>query len=159
MTIHLGTDHAGFALKEAVAAWLKEEGYSVVDHGAMTEDPLDDFPDYVAPAAAAVSVAPASTRAIVFGGSGQGEAMVANRHFNVRAVAYYGGDRSIPKLSREHNDSNVLSIGARFVSEDEAKQVVWEWLHTEPLADEKYARRNRKIQAITKKLLNSSSET
>lgn len=143
--IHLATDHAGFAHKETVRDWLVTERYQVVDHGARQYDADDDFPDYIAKAAAAVSLAPARTRGIIFGGSGQGEAMCANRYPNVRATVYYGGPAEIISLSREHNDANVLSIGARFVTSDQAKEVIWAWLHTEPLTDEKYHRRNLKI--------------
>lgn len=152
MVIHLATDHAGFEHKEAVSVWLQREGYEVIDHGAASLDPLDDFPDFISKAAAAVSKKPTQSRGIIFGGSGQGEAMLANRFLHVRAVTYYGGDDSIPKLSRQHNDSNIISIGARFVDIDAAKRVIWEWLHEESLADEKYHRRNKKIETITKSL-------
>ena len=150
--IHLATDHAGFALKNAVKAWLEGEGYSVVDHGAHHLDELDDFPDFIREAAHAVSIAPAAARAIIFGGSGQGEAMVANRYPHVRATVYYGGDKKIVTLSREHNDANVLSLGARFVDEASAIPVIEEWLNTSFLGDEKYERRNQKIERITKSL-------
>ncbi len=152
MIIHLATDHAGFSYKEAVLTWLRNEGFVVHDHGAYEYDELDDFPDFIALAAEAVSQDPEGSRGIVFGGSGQGEAMLANRFPNVRAVAYYGGIDSIPTLSRQHNDANVLSIGARFVDIDLTKQVIWEWLHTESFTDEKYMRRNEKIEAITTEL-------
>lgn len=152
MKVHLATDHAGFEHKEAVAAWLRGEGIDVIDHGACEYDALDDFPDFISLAAAAVSAAAGGERAVVFGGSGQGEAMMANRYPNVRATVFYGGDASIPALSRQHNDSNVLSIGARFADLDLTKQVIWDWLHTEVLSDEKYQRRNDKIEAITKQI-------
>jgi len=152
MTIHLATDHAGFAHKEAIAEWLTGEGYEVVDHGADTLDPVDDFPYFIMPAAAAVSQEPAICRAVIFGGSGQGEAIAANRYPGVRAVVFYGGDETIPVLSRKHNNSNVLSIGARFVDLDTTKRVIWEWLHTELLTDEKYGRRNQKIEDISKEI-------
>lgn len=151
MIIHLATDHAGFEHKEAVLVWLRSEGFEVVDHGASTLNPVDDFPDFIALAAEAVSHDPEHSRAIIFGGSGQGEAMMANRFANVRAAVYYGGDESIPTLSRQHNDANVLSIGARFVEQNQAKKVIWDWLHEPALADEKYRRRNEKIEIITKK--------
>ncbi len=152
MTIHLATDHAGFYHKQMVAAWLADEGYKVVDHGAVAEDGDDDFPDFISLAAEAVSKKPNSAKAIIFGGSGQGEAMVANRFPQVRAAVFCGGDESIPALSRQHNDSNILSIGARFVDVDLTKQVIWDWLHTDPLTDRKYKRRNKKIETITKKI-------
>ncbi|MCA9356966.1 RpiB/LacA/LacB family sugar-phosphate isomerase [Candidatus Nomurabacteria bacterium] len=152
MVIHLATDHAGFVHKEAVSTWLKSEGYTIVDHGAYEDDPLDDYPYFISLAAAEVSKNPAGAKAIVFGGSGQGEAMVANRFPNVRATVYYGGDEEIISLSRQHNDANVLSIGARFVDIDTCKKMVWKWLHTDFFTEEKYQRRNKKISVITKKI-------
>jgi ribose 5-phosphate isomerase B len=150
MTVHLATDHAGFEHKESILAWLRSEGFEVVDHGALVLDSDDDFPEFIALAAEAVSRDPENSRAIIFGGSGQGEAMMANRFANVRAAVYYGGDESIPTLSRQHNNANILSIGARFVSQDQAKKVIWDWLHEPVLADEKYHRRNKKIEMIHK---------
>ena len=148
MKIHVATDHAGFFHKNVIMTWLQGEGYTVIDHGAAEFHELDDFPDFISTAAKAVSESGGVDRAIIFGGSGQGEAMMANRFAHVRATVYYGKDKTIPKLSRQHNDANILSIGTRFVPEDEAKEVVWEWLHTEALTDDKYARRNDKIETI-----------
>lgn len=150
--IHLACDHAGFELKESVKHWLLAEGFTLVDQGATHLDGGDDFPDFIEKAAKAVSQKPGSSRAIIFGGSGQGEAMVANRFPFVRATVYYGGDETIITLSRQHNDANVLSIGARFVDEATAKRVIWTWLHEDFLTDEKYERRNRKIEQLTKEL-------
>ncbi len=147
-TIYVACDHAGFEHKTAVVEWLTGENYRVIDVGAMQYDEQDDFPEYVMQAAIAVAAAPTARVGILFGGSGQGEAMAANRFTGVRAAVYYGGDTSIIKLSREHNDANVLSIGARFVSIDEAKQVIWQWLHLDSSPDEKYTRRNRKLDTI-----------
>lgn len=147
-TIYLASDHAGLEHKAAVLQWLETEQYQVVDVGAYIFDPNDDFTDVIARAAIAVAEAQTARRAIIFGGSGQGEAMMANRFAGVRATTYYGGDESIITLSREHNDANVLSIGARFVSIDEAKKVIWSWLHTDPNPDPKYARRNRKLDIL-----------
>jgi ribose 5-phosphate isomerase B len=151
MIIHLATDHAGFAHKEAVQNWLSSEGYEVVDHGAFTYDPLDDFTDFILPAAEAVNRSPMETKGIIFGGSGQGEAMLANRFPAVRAAVFYGGVAEIPVLSRQHNDTNMLSIGARFVSIDETKKIIWDWLHAEAFTDEKYRRRNEKLGLLVKK--------
>jgi ribose 5-phosphate isomerase B len=151
MEIHLATDHAGFGHKQVVADWLRREGFVVVDHGAIVLDPKDDFPDFISKAAKRVSEQ-SGDRAIIFGGSGQGEAMVANRFPRVRAAVYVGGDESLPALSRKHNDSNVLSIGARFVDINTTKRVIWDWLHTDPLVDPKYTRRNQKIEQITKQI-------
>ncbi len=152
MVIHLATDHAGFEQKEMVREWLESEGYMIVDHGSSSFEPQDDFPDFIGKAAAAVSSDPETSRGVIFGGSGQGEAMVANRYPQVRATVFYGGELSIPALSRQHNDSNVLSIGARFVENDVIKKVVWEWLHTDSLTDEKYQRRNEKMEVITESI-------
>lgn len=157
MTIHLATDHAGFALKEAVKMYLLEElGHDVVDHGAAVFDETDDYPDFIRPAAAAVAAEPATARAIIFGGSGQGEAMAANRFAGVRATVFYGEpammqtdadgtSQSIITASREHNNANVLSIGARLVSEEVAKTAIAAWLSTEFSGDERHQRRIKKI--------------
>lgn len=148
MIIHLATDHAGLVHKEAVSLWLKAEGFVVVDHGAVSLNAEDDYNDFICLAAKAVSSNPLNNHAIIFGGSGQGEAMQANRFLGVRAAVYYGSNETIPGLSRMHNDANVLSIGARFVSIDEAKKVIWDWLHTAALTDDKYLRRNNKLDNI-----------
>lgn len=144
MKIYLATDHAGFNHKEFLKAFLLQEGYQVVDCGATHYDAEDDFPDYIASAAEAVSRDPLDSKAVIFGGSGQGEAMLANQYKNVRAAVYYGGSHDILKLSREHNDANVLSFGARFVDESEVPVAVSLWLSTAPLKDAKYARRIKK---------------
>lgn len=146
MKIHIGTDHSGFAFKNELVEYLKAQGHETVDHGAHELDPKDDYPDFVMPAAKAVND-DSSTRGIVIGGSGQGEAFAANKYTNVRAVVFYGGRSAlgavdvtgrtsddpfeIIRLTRLHNDSNVLSFGVRFVSIDEAKQAVDIWLSTE----------------------------
>ena len=148
-TIHLASDHAGFERKNEVVGWLKDEGYVVIDHGAHQLDPVDDFPDFIKLAAAAVSKDP-TARAIIFGGSGQGEAMVANRYPHVRATVFYGGDEDIISLSRQHNDANVLSVGARFVTFDTLTRVLSCWLTEQFSTDPKYERRNQKIERLTK---------
>ncbi len=99
-----------------------------------------------------MSDSPRDTVAIIFGGSGQGEAMLANRFPNVRAAVYYGGDREIIALAREHNNANILSFGARFVTVEEVKSGILTWLSTPALSDEKYERRNQKIEVITKQI-------
>lgn len=147
--IYLATDHAGLELKNAVRDWLSEEYFMVEDCGAHTLDAEDDYPDYIQLAADAVAAAPNVRKAIIFGGSGQGEAIQANRFKGVRAVVYYGGPHEIVSLSREHNDANILSIGARFVDENLAKEMIWLWLHTRPLEAEKYHRRNVKLDRFT----------
>lgn len=151
MQLHLATDHAGYEHKNSVATWLTVEGFDVVDHGSYVYDPEDDFPDFIAQAALAISRSP-EDRAIIFGGSGEGEAMLANRFPAVRATVLYSDNAEIVRLSREHNDANVLSIGARFVSIDDTKKHVWNWLHTERSDSERHDRRVQKVAAITQNL-------
>jgi ribose 5-phosphate isomerase B len=150
ITLHLATDHAGFLHKEEVKKWLLSEGYTVVDHGATSYDENDDFPAFIHAAAAHIHSHDDTHRGIIFGGSGQGEAMMANRISGIRATVYYGGSEDIVVLSRQHNNANVLSIGARFVTVPEAKQVIWTWLHTDPLPEEKYGRRNQQIEHLAR---------
>jgi len=150
MKIYLATDHAGFELKNVIKEHLEESGiYEMEDCGAFTYEPLDDYPDYIFCAANKVSNSPVDSRAVIFGGSGQGEAMLANRYKNVRAAVYYGGPREIVSLSREHNDSNILSLGARFVTPNEAIAVVDLWLATAHLSDDKYSRRVKKAERLS----------
>lgn len=151
--IVLASDHAGFELKESVKSFLEGKGYSVLDVGAHELIPEDDFPIYMT--AAAMKVAEdlsGNTKAIIFGGSGQGEAMVANRFPGVRAVVWYGDTNrpsfDIIKLSREHNNANILSVGTRFVTEEQTKNAVELWLNTPFSEDEKYKRRNDQIDEI-----------
>ena len=158
MTIHIATDHAGFALKNEIVAWLRDEGKTVIDHGACTHDPEDDFPDFIALAAAAVSAAPQKNRAIIFGGSGQGEAMLANRYAAVRTAVYYGGNDSIPVLSRQHNDANILCLGARenikeigFLPGDEPYPVIFAWIKIFANTEFEGNRHKRRIEKIIEK--------
>lgn len=148
-TVYIASDHAGFAHKEAMSQWLAHEGWQVEDCGPASHDPEDDFPALIAPAAAAVASDPMQRCAIIIGGSGQGEAMVANRFPGVRATVYYGGPDDIITLSRAHNDANVLSLGARFVSLDDAMRVTWMWLHASSSTEAKYERRNQALDTIT----------
>jgi ribose 5-phosphate isomerase B len=145
MKVYIGADHAGFALKEKIKEWLKEWDYVFEDMGAFALNEEDDYPDYIAPVARAVAQDPQNTRGIILGGSGQGEAMVANRFPGVRAAVYYGSSEDIIRLSREHNDANILSLGARFVSEEEVKEAVKAWLETEFKGEERHIRRIQKI--------------
>jgi len=127
MKIHLATDHAGLDLKNTIKEYLSDKGYDVTDHGAHEYDALDDYPDFIFPCAHAVSE-DSNSRGIILGGSGQGEAMAANRIKGVRAAVFYGGTEEIIKLSREHNNANILSLGARFMSEEQIYNVVEIWL-------------------------------
>ncbi len=153
MKIFLGTDHAGFELKEAVKRWLKEGGYDVADEGAFELNEGDDYPDFIDIVAKQVEADPENNRGIIFGGSGQGEAMCANRYKRVRAAVFYGSSSraessdapDIIKLSREHNNANILSLGAKFVKEEEAKQAIKLWLDTGFSGDDRHIRRIAKI--------------
>ncbi|MAJ97638.1 ribose-5-phosphate isomerase [bacterium] len=148
MKVFFATDHAGFELKEIVKEFVHTEmGYEIEDLGAHEYVDGDDYPEYIACAAEKVSKDPDS-KAIIFGGSGQGEAIVANRFGGVRAVVWYGGEKEILTLSREHNNANVLSIGARFVHDTQAQEAVKLWLQTEFTHDERHVRRIEKIEKV-----------
>ncbi|MBI4114738.1 MAG: RpiB/LacA/LacB family sugar-phosphate isomerase [Candidatus Niyogibacteria bacterium] len=147
MKIYIGTDHAGFELKEKLKVFLSELGYEVEDMGAHELNDQDDYPDFIRPVADAVSKN-SESRGIILGGSGQGEAMVANRIKGVRAAVYYGGTKEIVILSREHNNANILSLGARFISDEEAMSVVKLWLETAFPEEERHQRRIDKIDNI-----------
>ena len=129
MIIHIATDHAGLDLKEKVKSFLSNLDYEVVDHGAYEYDALDDYPDFIFPCAEAVSDDP-NSKGIILGGSGQGEAMAANRVKGVRAAVFYNGPDEIIKLSRQHNDANILSLGARFMTYKEMYKIIELWLST-----------------------------
>ena len=128
--IYLATDHAGFELKEKIKKYLVELGMEVEDMGAHEFNPEDDYPDFVRLVAQAVANDPERSRGIIFGGSGQGEAIVANKVKGIRAAVYYGGLVDIVKLSRQHNDANILSLGARFLTVEQAKEAIKVWLET-----------------------------
>jgi ribose 5-phosphate isomerase B len=141
-TIYFATDHAGFELKNELVQFVRDElQYEVVDCGAYVFNKDDDFTDFISKAAREVSAQGGRAKAIILGGSGQGEAMLANRFHDVRAVVYYGGNTEILTLSRIHNDANVLSLGARFLESSEAKEAVKLWLSTPHESVEKYDRR------------------
>jgi ribose 5-phosphate isomerase B len=147
-TIYLGTDHAGFALKEAVKQHLSEQGYEIVDVGAATENPGDDYPDFIFPAVEGAMHS--GSRAIVFGGSGIGECIAANKVVGARAALVY--DDYTAQKSREHNDANVLCLGGRTVTKDFmlAKQLVDIWLGTVFSGDSRHIARLDKISAYEK---------
>lgn len=146
--IYLGTDHAGFELKEKIKEYLKSKDWIVDDQGAFAVDPDDDYPDYIKIVAKMVQ-SDEGSRGLIFGMSGQGEAICANRLRGVRAIVYYGGPLDILKLSREHNDSNILSLGSRFVDFDEAKMAVDLWLSTMFSGEERHVRRIHQIDDNT----------
>src|SRR4030095_6320513 len=126
MKISLGTDHAGFRYKEKVKEYLGTLGHEVKDFGTFNEEPVD-YPLFIRPAAEAVARGECE-RGIVFGGSGNGEAMVANKVHGVRCALCW--NEASARLSRKHNDANVLSIGERLIPEDLALKIVQVWLET-----------------------------
>ncbi len=143
MKIHIATDHAGLDLKNSIRDYLVEKGHDVIDHGAHEYDALDDYPDFIFPCAKAVA-ADSESRGIILGGSGQGEAMAANRIKGVRAAVFYNGPKDIVKLSREHNNANILSLGARFMTETEIYDIIEMWL-AEPFEGGRHQRRIEKL--------------
>src|SRR3954454_15408485 len=143
MRVHLGSDHAGFELKAAIAARLEELGHEPVDHGPKTFDPEDDYPPHVMAAAAAV-VADEGSLGVVIGGSGNGEAIAANKVAGVRAALVWTDQTA--RLGREHNDANVISLGARQYSTADALRFVEIFVAT-PFSNE--VRHRRRLAMLT----------
>jgi ribose 5-phosphate isomerase B len=127
MRVYLGTDHAGFELKNHLVAWLTEQGHEAVDCGAPVYDAEDDYPTFVLRAAESVAGDPESL-GIVIGGSGNGEAIAANKVKGVRAALAWNDETA--QLAREHNDANVISLGARMITQEEATRFVKLFLDT-----------------------------
>jgi ribose 5-phosphate isomerase B len=140
MRVHIGSDHAGFDLKKFLVAALSEDGHDVIDHGPETYDAEDDYPTYCIPAAEG-AVAEDGSLCVVIGGSGNGEQIAANKVIGARAALAY--DLDTAKLGRQHNDANVISIGARMHTEEEALEMVRMFLATPFSGDERHARRIR----------------
>ncbi len=156
MRIYLASDHDGFELKAVLAAYLREQGYEVEDMGPYTLVPGDDYPDYCIPLAQRVAAdteaatATGSVFGIMIGLSGQGEAMAANRVRGARAAVYYGSVSpavsegqadEVLVLSRQHNDANILSLGAKFLTQEEVERVVKLWLAVPFSGDARHIRR------------------
>lgn len=160
MTIALATDHTGIEALKEIQDYLEDLGYSCHNFGPQSLDPNDDYNDFVTPAARAVASGECD-KGIVMGGSGQGEAMSANRVAGVRCAVFYGpavprkvvdvsgrvshDPYEIVRLSREHNDANMLSLAARFLSLEDMKMVIKLWLETDFSNDERHIRRIRKL--------------
>lgn len=142
MKVHIATDHAGLEFKTALTHHLQTNGYEVVDHGAYEYDPLDDYPAFIIRAAEAVvrdQIAGVEALGVVFGGSGNGEQIAANKVTGVRAALAW--NEPTARLAREHNDANVISIGARQHTEDEAMHLIDTFLKTPFSGDERHVRR------------------
>lgn len=162
MRIYIGSDHTGYEIKEKLKTYLAELGlgYEVTDKGAFKYDADDDYPDFIRPVAEAV-VKDEGSFGVLLGGSGQGEAMCANRVKGARTAVFYGevlpkgpidikGTKSVDsfeiiKLSRKHNDANILSLGVRFLSEDEIKFAIELFLSTKFENEERHMRRIKKL--------------
>ncbi|MFA6000289.1 MAG: RpiB/LacA/LacB family sugar-phosphate isomerase [Candidatus Paceibacterota bacterium] len=154
MKIYIGADHAGYELKEKLTDYLVDLNYEVSDKGAFDFNPSDDYPDFVRPVALSVAEEEGSM-GIVIGASGQGEAMCANRIKGIRCALYYGKTGTQVDLSgntldmisstRMHNEANMLALGARFLTEDEAKQIVKRFLETKFGGDGRHVRRIKKL--------------
>jgi ribose 5-phosphate isomerase B len=144
MRVHIGSDHAGFEAKNALITALQERGHEVVDHGPHQYDALDDYPPFCLATGAAV-VADAGSFGVVLGGSGNGEQMAANKVAGVRAALVWSDETA--RLAREHNDANVLSIGARMHEPAEVLRFVEVFLETPFSGDERHVRRIEQLRS------------
>lgn len=147
MQIFIGSDHAGLDLKKSLIGFLSAAHFEIEDVGPEAYDQYDDYPVYIDLVAKKIAER-SDTKGIIIGGSGQGEAISANRFKGVRAALFYGGNMDIIRLSRQHNDANVLSLGARFLSEDEARSAVSVWLNTPFSGDERHVRRIKEMDEL-----------
>jgi len=142
MRVHIASDHAGFELKAALVVHLGEDGHDVVDHGALTFDPQDDYPSFCFEAGQAVVAEPGSL-GVVIGGSGNGEQIAANKVRGVRAALAWNLETA--RLGRQHNDANVVAVGARQHAVDEAVAIVDAFL-AEPFSED--PRHQRRIDEV-----------
>ncbi|AXH95918.1 ribose-5-phosphate isomerase [Ornithinimicrobium avium] len=140
MRVHIGGDHAAYELQRDLVAWLAQEGHEVVDHGPADYDAQDDYPVYVLRAAEGVAADEDPTSlGIVLGGSGNGEQMAANKVAGIRAGLAWTPE--LARLTREHNDARVLSLGARFLSLEEGREIAAAFLGTPFSGEERHQRR------------------
>ncbi len=142
MKTYIAADHGGYELKEKLISYLKEKGYVIEDMGNKEHDPQDDYPDFVFPLAEKVAKEMGAI-GIILGRSGNGEAIAANKVKNIRAAVCL--DVKMAKKAREHNDANILSLGADFVDIDTAKKIADAFLETFSSKEEKHKRRVNKI--------------
>mgnify|MGYP003501684489 CR=1 FL=1 len=163
MKIALSTDHAGYERMKKLKDGLELAGYACHDFGPAVFDVEDDYPDFIRPACEAI-IAGGCSLGIIFGGSGQGEAMAANRHPGIRCTVWYGPSIAVEavdavgtmstnpyeilKLSKEHNDANMLSIAGRFVTDAETLKVAILWLNEVFKGEERHTRRIQKLDYI-----------
>ena len=138
MRVHIATDHAAFELKNYLVERLREDGHDVVDHGAHTYEALDDYPPLIIPCAEAVVAEPGSL-GIVLGGSGNGEQIAANKVKGIRAAL--ANNVELARLTREHNDANVIALGGRMQSLEAGYEIAATFLATEFSGEERHQRR------------------
>ncbi len=138
MRVHIGSDHAGFELKARLAEWLADQGHEAVDHGPPAFDPDDDYPPYCLATGEATAADPGSL-GVVIGGSGNGEQIAANKVAGIRAALAWSPETA--RLAREHNDAQVVAIGARMHSTEEAIRLVEVFLATAFSAEPRHRRR------------------
>lgn len=148
--IILAADHAGFDMKQYIKASLQKNKYQVEDCGAYENNGDDDYPKFMLSAAKKVALNK-NSRGIIFGGSGQGEAIVANKVKGIRAAVYNCKNLELIRLSRTHNNANILSIGARFISREHALNAVKLWLSADFSNEPRHKRRLRQIEELEKK--------
>lgn len=167
MKVYLATDHTGFELKNKTKESLEQAGYEVEDCGAYTFDKFDDYPDFISKAAESVSKDPES-KGVIFGGSGQAEMMVANKFEGVRCALFYAAIAPVRsadvtgrvstdpyemlRLTREHNDANMLSLGVRFLTDEDALKAIKLWLEAPFTKEERHVRRIEKIKKIEEEI-------
>lgn len=145
MRVHVGSDHAGFDLKSVLVARLLESGHEVIDHGAEALDPNDDYPAFCIATARAV-VADSGSLGVVIGGSGNGEQIAANKVHGIRAALAWSNETA--RLARQHNDANVVAIGARMHSKEECIALVSLFLDTPFSGDPRHVRRIDQVAAF-----------
>lgn len=144
MRVHIGGDHAAYEMQRGLVDWLAEQGYDVVDHGPKEYDELDDYPVFVLRAAEAVAAEPGSL-GVVLGGSGNGEQMAANKVKGIRAALCYSTE--LAQLAREHNDAQIISLGGRFHTQEQAQAMVKVFLETPFAGVERHQRRLDMVSA------------
>jgi ribose 5-phosphate isomerase B len=164
MNIFLAADHAGFYLKEKIKNHLEKRGHSVTDFGAFSYSAFDDYPDFIGACAREVAKDPDKNKGIILGGSGEAEAMVANKYKGIRCGLFYA--KAVPvgaadvmgrvssdpfeiiRLSREHNNANMLSLSSRFLTEEDALAAVDLWLSIDFPGDDRHVRRINQFKKL-----------
>jgi ribose 5-phosphate isomerase B len=156
MSVALGADHAGYELKSKLLPWLKEQGFEVIDKGASSLDPLDDYPDFAGPVAQSVASGQ-SQRGIIVCGSGVGAVIAANKVPGARASTCH--DTYSAGQGVEHDDMNVLCLGARIIDQKLARDLITSFLNAQFIAEGKYRRRLDKVIALERQALQATNNT